>query len=58
MVDLFSLLTNKKVRVIEIPKWGTYLRKKWEDEFVSHLSDEEKKSIYLHDDDSFGVFTF
>ena len=51
MVDLFSLLTNKKVRVIEIPKWGTYLRKKWEDEFVSHLSDEEKKSIYLYDDD-------
>ena len=56
MVDLFSLLTNKKVRVIEIPKWGTYLRKKWEDEFVSHLSDEEKKSIYLHDDDGFGGY--
>lgn len=52
-VDLYSLLKNKKVRVIEIPRWGTYLKKIWENEFVNHLSDEEKKSIYLHDDDGF-----
>lgn len=51
MMDLVSLLRMKKVRVIEIPKWGTYLRKQWEDNFVNHLSDKEKKSIYLYDED-------
>ncbi|MEK4921007.1 DUF4275 family protein [Cytobacillus sp. FSL R5-0569] len=35
---------------MEIPKWGTYLRKQWEDNFVNHLSDKEKKSIYLYED--------
>lgn len=50
-MDLVSLLRMKKVRVIEIPKWGTYLRKQWEDNFVNHLSDKEKKSIYLYDED-------
>ncbi|MEH7223704.1 DUF4275 family protein [Bacillus sp. JJ1566] len=52
-MDLVSSLRLKKVRVIEIPKWGTYLRKQWEDIFVNHLSDKEKKSIYLHDEDGF-----
>jgi hypothetical protein len=33
--------------VTEIPKWGTYLRKRWEDNFTSHISTDEKKSIYL-----------
>ncbi|WP_428912480.1 DUF4275 family protein [Niallia sp. Krafla_26] len=47
MVDLISLLANKKVKVTEIPKWGTYLRKKWEDHFANHLDLHEKKSIYL-----------
>lgn len=51
MLDLVSLLRMKKVSVIEIPKWGTYLRKQWEDNFVNHLSDTEKKSIYLYDED-------
>lgn len=51
MMDLVSLLRIKKVRVIEIPKWGIYLRKQWEDNFVNHLSDKEKKSIYLYDED-------
>jgi hypothetical protein len=26
-MDLVESLRNKKVRVIEIPKWGTYLRR-------------------------------
>lgn len=51
MIDLVTLLKKKKVKVIEIPKWGTYLRKQWEDTFVNHLSDKEKKSIYLYDED-------
>jgi len=48
MIDFLSSLQSKKVKVTEIPKWGTYLRKKWEDNFANHLSDKEKKSIYLH----------
>lgn len=51
MIDLVTLLKKKKVKVIEIPKWGTYLRKQWEDIFVNHLSDKEKKSSYLYDED-------
>ncbi|WP_075983399.1 DUF4275 family protein [Bacillus massilinigeriensis] len=50
-MDLIKSLRNKKVRVIEIPKWGTYLRRRWEDNFANHLSDKEKKSIFLHDQD-------
>ncbi|BAQ08778.1 ATP synthase F1 subunit beta [Bacillus sp. OxB-1] len=49
MMDLVSLLRMKKVKVREIPKWGVYLRKQWEDSFVNHLNDKEKKSIFLHD---------
>jgi len=49
--DLVTELKKKKIKVIEIPKWGTYLRKKWEDEFVSHLNEAEKKAIYLYDED-------
>jgi hypothetical protein len=53
MMDFVSLLRMKKVRVIEIPKWGTYLRKQWENNFVDHLSDKEKNSIYLFGEDGF-----
>lgn len=53
MIDFLSLLQGKKVKVTEIPKWGTYLRKQWEDNFVNHLSDQEKKSIFLYDEDGF-----
>ena len=47
-MDLVSLLEKKKVKVTEIRKWGTYLRKQWEDNFANHLSDKEKNSIYLY----------
>ena len=50
-LDLVSSLRNKKVKVLEIPKWGGYLRKKWETEYANHLSDKEKQSIYLYDED-------
>ena len=55
--DLVTSLKSKKVKVTEIPKWGTYLRKKWEDHFCNHLGDNEKKSIYL-DDFLWHVFSF
>lgn len=37
-VDLISLLEKKMVKVTEINKWGTYLRKQWEDNFANHFS--------------------
>ncbi|WNS75813.1 DUF4275 family protein [Bacillus sp. DTU_2020_1000418_1_SI_GHA_SEK_038] len=49
MNKLIDTLQKKRVKVTKIPKWGTYLRKQWEDHFASHLSEEEKKSIHLHD---------
>ncbi|WP_102272384.1 DUF4275 family protein [Cytobacillus massiliigabonensis] len=48
-MDLISLLKKKKVKITEIPKWGTYLRKQWEDNFANHLDNREKQSIFLED---------
>jgi hypothetical protein len=47
---LDKLVTTKRIKTKEIPNWGTYLRKQWENEFANHLSEEEKKSIHLHYD--------
>lgn len=52
-MDLETLFKKKKIKYTHIPKWGTYLRKQWEDHFANHLSDKEKKSIYLYDEDGF-----
>jgi len=52
-LDLVSLLRRKHIKVTEIPKWGTYLRKQWENSFANHLSESEKKSISLYDEDGF-----
>lgn len=48
-MDIVDLLKTKKIRVKEIPKWGAFLRKQWENNFANHLSNDEKKSIYLYD---------
>ena len=50
MTDLYDRLTARHMRVTEMPEWSSYLLKKWEDAFVSHLSDEEKELIFLHSD--------
>jgi hypothetical protein len=50
-LDLVEVLKGKNIKVIEVPKWGTYLRKICEDEFVGHLNDAEKEAIYLYDED-------
>ncbi|KYH30056.1 hypothetical protein CLTEP_26820 [Clostridium tepidiprofundi DSM 19306] len=55
-MQLIDILKSKKVKVIEIPKWGTFLRKQWEDNFANHLRLEEKKAIHLFDDDGFCGF--
>lgn len=52
IIDLAESITSKKVKVKEIPKWGAYLRKQWEESFANHLSDKEKKSIYFYDDEN------
>ena len=46
-MEIPNILKNKKIKITEIPKWGTFLRKQWEDNFANHLSFEEKKDIYL-----------
>lgn len=51
MKELLEILNNKKIKIIEIPKWGPYLRKQWEYNFANHISETEKKSIYLFDND-------
>ncbi len=56
-MNLIETLKNKKIKVKEIPKWGVYLRKLWEDGFVSHIILNEKKSIFLYNDDGW-VLTF
>ena len=50
IIDVFK---NKKVKVIEIPKWGFFLRKQWEDNFANNLSLKEKNDIYLFDNGGF-----
>lgn len=49
-MDTYNKLKQKNIRVKEIPKWGPYLRKLWEENFVSNLSEDEKESIHLFDD--------
>ncbi|MEH7123932.1 DUF4275 family protein [Bacillus sp. JJ1503] len=49
MNTLINTLQKKRVKVTKIPKWGTYLRNQWEENFASHLSEDEKGKIHLHD---------
>ncbi|KMT22226.1 DUF4275 family protein [Clostridium cylindrosporum] len=46
-----SIRLLKNIKVIEIPKWGIYLRKQWEDSFADYLSDKEKEDIFLYNTD-------
>ena len=40
-------MKNKELKVLEIPKWGRYLRGKWLENFAGHLTYEEQKEIYM-----------
>lgn len=40
-------MQNKDLKVLEIPKWGRYLRGKWLENFASHLTNDEQKEIYM-----------
>lgn len=39
---------DRQVRIL--PGWNSYLHAKWEETFAGHLSDTEKKKIYLKSD--------
>lgn len=41
-------MQNKELKVLEIPKWGRYLRGEWLENFAGHLTKEEQKEIYLN----------
>lgn len=38
---------HKKLKIVEIPKWGHYLRQQWREHFASHLSRAEQEEIFL-----------
>ena len=48
ITDIFKM---KKIKFTEVPKWGSYFRGQWENSFAYHMSHQEKKDIYLYDDD-------
>ncbi len=48
--EIDEILIDRNSKFREIPKWGTYLRKRWEESFADHLNDQEKSDIYLFDD--------
>jgi len=50
-MEVIDKLKSKNIKVTEVDKWGPYFRKRWEDSFAGHMSYDEKKAIYLYDDD-------
>lgn len=40
-------MQSNELKVLEIPKWGRYLRGKWLENFAGHLTNEEQKEIYM-----------
>ena len=57
-MEIIDILKSKKVEVTEIPKWGTFLRKQWEDNFANHICLKEKKAIYLYDGYLWHLFSY
>jgi len=57
-MEVIDKLKSKNIKVTEVDKWGPYFRKRWEDSFAGHMSYDEKKAIYLYDDDGACGFLF
>ena len=55
-MDIVARLREKKIKVKEIPGWGSYLRKQWEENFAGDLSYEEKEAIFLYEDGGFSGY--
>ncbi|WP_301335702.1 DUF4275 family protein [Bacillus sp. FJAT-27445] len=51
-----DILKNKNFKVKEMPKGGVFLRKEWENNFATHLSDKDKRSIYLYDNEGYSGY--
>ncbi|MDK7489926.1 DUF4275 family protein [Bacillus paranthracis] len=49
-MEFLDVLRKKNMKVREFRNWGVYFRKRWEDNFENHLSDEEKEDIFLYGD--------
>ncbi|HDR7867562.1 MULTISPECIES: DUF4275 family protein [Bacillus] len=49
-MEFKDVLRKKNMKVREFQNWGVYFRKRWEDHFANHLSDEEKEDIFLYGD--------
>ena len=47
---LIEQLQHNNIQFKEIPHWGIYFRKRWEDAFVHHLNQSEKEKIHLYGD--------
>ncbi|MFC5734681.1 DUF4275 family protein [Cytobacillus gottheilii] len=42
-------MRDKRMKKIEIPKWGNYLRRTWRERFGNSLSKEEQDEIWVDD---------
>ncbi|NWK71656.1 DUF4275 family protein [Bacillus paramycoides] len=49
-MEFLDVLRKKNMKVREFQNWGVYFRKRWENCFANHLSDEEKEDIFLYGD--------
>lgn len=56
MDDLYTRLKRKNMKVTENLHWGIYFRKRWEERFARHLSQEEKERIFLFGDRYFSGY--
>ncbi|EOO05955.1 hypothetical protein IAW_04442 [Bacillus cereus str. Schrouff] len=46
-MEFLDVLRKKNMKVRKFQKWGVYFRKRWENNFANHLSDEEKEDIFF-----------
>ncbi|MCU4848370.1 DUF4275 family protein [Bacillus paranthracis] len=49
-MEFIDVLRKKNMKVREFQSWGVCFRKRWEDNFENHVSDEEKEDIFLYGD--------
>jgi hypothetical protein len=47
MIRLINSLERKNIKVTEINKWGPFLRREWENIFVNHINESEKRKTYI-----------
>jgi Domain of unknown function (DUF4275) len=46
-MDIVDRFRQKNIKILEIPKWGPYLRKEWENNFASHLNEKKKSNPFI-----------